>query len=211
MRNNQSQKTFANKINYKVLIDDDNDIKSNDSSKMDIIMPKISVGIKFPVFFQKNKVNEHARIDTLIRLFFGCLFGSDTNFYQNLFDDKIILSKYYSECYVDDNAVFYNIEVDSNNPLEFFNRIQKRVLSYDEFDFSKELIEKKKRILYGMTISDFDNVESETSSYMSYLADNNDLLAYFDVLNEITNDDVKKIGSFIKKEAMSYYIIYPNS
>ncbi|CCY07783.1 peptidase M16 domain protein [Coprobacillus sp. CAG:698] len=211
VRNNQSQKTFANKINYKVLIDDDNDIKSNDSSKMDIIMPKISVGIKFPVFFQKNKVNEHARIDTLIRLFFGCLFGSDTNFYQNLFDDKIILSKYYSECYVDDNAVFYNIEVDSNNPLEFFNRIQKRVLSYDEFDFSKELIEKKKRILYGMTISDFDNVESETSSYMSYLADNNDLLAYFDVLNEITNDDVKKIGSFIKKEAMSYYIIYPNS
>lgn len=211
VRKNQSQKSFGNKLSYNIIIDEDTSIKASSSMKMDVSMPKISVGIKFPVFLEKNKKNENVLIDSLIRLFFGCLLGSDTDFYQKLIDDEIIFSKYYSECYVDDNAIFYSVEVDSNKPIEFFNRVKERILSYEDFDFSPELIEKKKRILYGMAISDFDNVESETLTYMNYLSDNNDLFEYFNILNKINGLNVKKIGTYINKDAFSYFIIYPNS
>lgn len=205
IKENQNQKQFLMSFPFDVIYDNDKKInKKNNQITMDIAIPKVSVGIKLT---SNKTIKSQVYEETLIRLFFGCLFGTDTKFYQNLIDKKIISGNYNSCVYVDDKVSFYALEADTNNPEEYIRLVKKRIYNYKQFNFTEKQIEKKKKLLYGLTIGELNNVENEALTYFSYLSANSDLFEHFDIINSITLEEVKKIGTFIDKNAISVFRI----
>ncbi len=208
---NQNHKVFSKPDKYEVLFEEDINLNQKKRSiTMDIAIPKVSVGIKL-ITTQSSEKNVKVREETLIRLFFGCLFGTDTKFYQNMVDKKIICGNYNSSVYVDDNVSFYALEVDTNNPDEYVRLVKGRIYNFKKFNFTEELIERKKKLLYGLTMGELNSIESEALAYFSYLSSNADLFEYFSIIDSITMEDVKKIGTLIDKNAIGVFSIYPNN
>lgn len=211
IKNNQLNKKINNNNIKDIIFPLDNYINTSSTIFFDNIkLTKVSIGIKLSIQLN-NDINDNLKHQLIVKLFFEILLGADTDFYQKLIDDKVINSQYSFDYYLDNNICFYLITVDTERATDFIALIKERVLNWNSNIFNNNILEKKKKILYGHYLREFESCESIMINFLNEYPFNNDFFQICNLINEIVLDEVIEIGFSIKENLISSFIIKPNS
>lgn len=205
---NQNQKTFPKFKNLKCKYNlEDNVVnKKTGSSKMDILMSKVSVGVKLPIFeYDKNEV---LKIELITKIMLENSFGMCSNNYQYMLDNELINDFSYS-CNFDDKSSYIKLSANSFKPKEFSKFIKQELLKFNDYKIDEITFYNIKKALIGGCIRAFDSEEYICTSYVEYLFKNCNIFEGVEIINSITIDDLKKFGKYFNKDSFTEYIINP--
>lgn len=205
---NQSKKTFPklNKVKCKYNIEDNVVNKKYGISKMDIVMPKISVGVKLPVF--EYEKNEALKIELVVKIMLENYFGMCSDNYQYMLDNELINGFGYS-CNFDLKCSYIKLSASTFKPKEFSKFVKKELLKFKDFEIDEEIFNNMKKAILGNCLRAFDSEEYICTSYVDNLFKNGNIFECIDIINSITIDDLKAMGKYFNSESFTEYILEP--
>lgn len=205
---NQNNKKFnpPQDIKKEIIIEN-NQVKTKSSSiKMDIIMPRVTIGLKMPIIdYQPNQL----MVDELkIKMILENNFGISSVNYQEMLDRELIntgfsyrvsLSQYYSHVIISANTL---------KPEQFRDYICEKLLQLNNFQIDEKEFIYLKRAIIGSFIKSFNHLDFIAHGYIDYKLKNCDLFSTLDLLENIKKDDLQKFNHLFVEEAISDFIIY---
>ena len=212
IENNQNKKVFKDFQSPQIIIDKECDTiaKDNNFSKMDVVNPKVLIGLKLPMRKNIIKRNELPLDDLYYRIIKNTLFGGYTKFYQKLLDDKIICGRLRSGYNGDNYAQYLSIGADVHNVDEFIKRIKKRLKTLKNIKFSQKEIDRVKKDAIGKYILSFNNVEAIMGDYLDSVLRNYDYLNFIEIVNSLDINTLYQKSIELLNAPLSIYIIFPN-
>lgn len=207
---NQANKTFPKfkQMKCKYIVEKNKVYRKSGSSYMDIVIPRVSVGIKLPTF-ELGK-NDLIKAECIFKIIWEYKFGYSSENYQYLLDKELLNELSYSLT-IDKVCTFIRFTANSFNPKELISFLKEEVLKLKDFQINEDTFIRFKKGLLGTFIRSFDNVEFVSSSYVEYLLKNTNIFEAIDVVNSITVDDLKEFCQFFDENSITYYIIKPKN
>lgn len=207
---NQKKKTFPKFTNIKCKYDIETNkvYRRTGSSSMDIVMPRVSVGIKLPTF--EYEKDELLKIECLVKIMLEYKFGFSSDNYQYMLDEELISGFTYSFNF-DKTTSHIRFIANSFSPKQFAQFIKNEVLKLKNFDIDEENFNRIKKGLIGTFIRSFDSVEFISTSMVEYLFKNTDLFNALNVINSLTLDDLHNFSKYFIEDSITYYIIKPKN
>lgn len=205
---NQNKKSFPvfNKVKCKYNIEDNIVNRKYGSSKMDIVMPKVSVGVKLPVF--EYEKNESLKTDVIIKMMLENYFGMCSDNYQYMLDNELINDFGYT-CNFDYKCSYIKLSASTFKPKEFSKFVKKELLKFKEYKIEEDIFNNMKKAILGNCLRAFDSEEYICTSYVENLFKNSNIFDAIDVINSITINDLKEMGKYFNSESFTEYIIEP--
>lgn len=206
---NQNKKTFLPFKSLKCKYDIESNIvyRKSGSCKMDIVMPRVSIGIKLPTFdFKKNEL---LKLECITKIILEYKFGFSSDNYQYMLDNNIISGFTYSFNY-DKSSSNIRFIANSFNPKLFIKFMKNEILKLNRFNIDELLFNNIKKGLIGRFISSFDNVEFISTNLIEYLFKNSDVFDAIEVIQSITIDDINDFLKYFVEDSITYYIVKPN-
>lgn len=168
-------------------------VKSSDEILLDIIKPKLVLGLKFE---PKKDLKERFKQEIISVIAFNYLYGSLSTFYEKGIDDAIITEPVNYQL-INERDIFYVILQSESYDLYALNDLMTEPLYQKDFsDFTEELLDLIKRIMIGQQIfslNEFDMKLLLFSKYDEYG------VSFDDVIDEIKSITQKEVISFIKE------------
>ena len=165
---NQSKKEFPDFNGIKCKYDIESNVvnRKSGSSQMDIVMPRVSVGLKLPTF--EYEKDELLKLECITKIILEYKFGFSSKNYQYMLDEDLISGFTYSFHY-DKSTSHIKFIANSFNPKLFANFIKSELLKLKDFEIDDYSFENIKRGLIGTFIKSFDNVEFVSTNLIEYL------------------------------------------
>lgn len=190
-------------------------VRSKDMT-MDIVKSKLAIGYKFNLseYFNQNSdlfikdfnLNKaYYSIKFILRL----LISSNTKFYQKLLDDKITTRSFTSSLYLSNETGYLLIECITDKQDIFIKRLKRRIKNYRKIDVNEEEMLRFKKRVYGDLIQSTVSVDSLASAILGDIVVNYDFFDRFDVLSNLTLEEVKRYITLLDKTEISVFSIYP--
>lgn len=159
-------------------------IKSN----LGLSIPNFVIGFKHDATDNKNKmINKIVEFDIITFL----LFGRSSKLYEDLYEKGLINNSFSSEYAMETDYSHFIIHGESKNPekvqeilLNALKKVGMNKISDIEFN-------RIKKVLIGIFLYKFNNVESLGNTLNEYLLKNIDFYNYYDILKEITIENVE--------------------
>ena len=205
---NQNKKNFIPYKPLKCKYTFENNVvhKKSGSSYMDIVIPRVSIGIKYPIFdFDKD---EMLKMECISKIILENKFGFSSANYQYMLDNDLVSGLSYTFL-TDKCSSFLKFTANSYNTKEFVNYMKKELIKMKDFEIDEISFENLKKGLLGSFIKAFDNVEFVANDYIDYLFKNSNIFNIKEVMDSITILDLKQFCQFINEQSISYYIIKP--
>lgn len=207
---NQNKKSFPkfNGLKCKYNIENEIVFKRAGQSKMDIIVPKVSLGIKLPVFeYQKNEV---LKTELIVKILLEYCFGVCSSNYQYMLDNELVNDFSYS-CNFDDKSSYIKLSANSFNPKNFCNYIKKILLGFKKEVIDETAFNNIKKAFLGSFIRSFDSEEFICTSLVENIHKNSNIFDGVDIINCITINDLKEFSKYFNEKSFCQYIIYPKN
>lgn len=210
IEDNQNKKNFLPFKGLKCKYNIENNIvnKKSGFSTMDIIMPRVSVGIKLPTF--EYEKDELLKIECITKIILEHKFGFSSDNYQHMLDDNIISGFTYTFNY-DKTTSHIRFIANSFNPKLFVKEMKNEILKLNNFVIDENTLTIIKKGLIGTFIKSFDNVEFISTSLVEYLFKDTDIFNAIEIIDSITKEDIQDFTKYFVDEAITYFIIKPNS
>lgn len=209
---NQSSKSFVEYKPVKVLFDDDKAVIKKSSINMDITVPKISVGFKFPYSIEPNLDKNYIKEENLLwKMVFVFAFGNRTKFAINLIDEGLADDFLDLSLLIDKHTGFFSISADTKEPEKLIKRIKNRVRSIAKIKLNREIFELEKRTIYGSFVKSTASVYGVSSLILDNIEDNTEFFHGLEFINSITPEMIEKRCASLKDFASTIFTIYPNS
>ncbi len=211
VKDNQSKKNFKKPLDIRkqYVIEDNKVYKKTSKIYMDILMPKVSVGLKLP--FKKYEKNELMISEMLLRILLENSFGVSSDTYQYLLDSQLVNTGYSYYLQMDELSGFIKIDANTNKVNEFIEYITKKLINLGTHKISEEDFQRMKKAMIGSFIKSYNNLEFIANGYIDFLFKSGDLFEFFDLFEQVTVSDIEKFKDWFVERAISNFIIYPNS
>jgi len=211
VKRNQSKKSFAEIVDLKreFIVEDNTAYKKDDSIKMDILMPKVSVGLKLP--YRKYQENELLLNDFMFKILLENFFGSASPIYQEMLDEELINTGFNYSLYLDDFTGFIKISANTNKPEEFKDYVINKLLELKNYRIDEKDFSRIKKAMIGSYIKGLDNPEFIANVYLDYKLKNCDLFTCMELLKDLKVEDLYSLRGYFVKKAITSFTIYPKS
>ena len=208
IENNQKKKTFLpfKPLKCKYHIEDNKVFKKSGSTYMDIVMPRVSLAVKYPTFdFDKD---EMLKLECISKILLEYKFGFSSQNFQYMLDEDLVSGLTYT-FQTDKCSSFMKFTANSYNPKPFISFMKEELNKMRDIEIDETSFKNIKKGLLGSFIKAFDNVEFVASDYIDYLFKNSNLFNIIEIINSIKVEDVKEFCKYINDESITYYIIKP--
>lgn len=205
---NQGKKTFDkfDGVKCKYNIEDNIVYRKSGSSTMDIVMPRVGIGIKLPTF--EYDADEIIKVECITKILLEYYFGFSSDNYQYMLDQELISGFTYSFHY-DLISSHVKFVANSFNPKRLVNFMKKELLNLSSKDIDVEFFENIKKGLIGIFIRSYDSEENVATSYVEYHFRNANIFHAIEVIESLTIEEVKEFIKYINENSITYYIIKP--
>ncbi len=207
IRENQAAKTFLpiKEIKREYVFDEFCDHIKERIEYMDVMMPKLSLGIRFNKIFDNPQL-----IDLKISLLSNILIGESSDLRLELMEKGLINDTfgYYSD--FNESASYYILSGDSDNPDELYNELEKFVKNIPNMKIDEKLFEGAKRNLIGQYIYILNSLEGTANNYTTCDFSGNNLYTMIDVIKSFDISVLDEIKDLFKNVIITKFEIFPN-
>ena len=207
IRENQAAKTFLpiKEIKREYVFDEFCDHIKERIEYMDVMMPKLSLGIRFNKIFDNPQL-----IDLKISLLSNILIGESSDLRLELMEKGLINDTfgYYSD--FNESASYYILSGDSDNPDELYNELEKFVKNIPNMKIDEKLFEGAKRNLIGQYIYMLNSLEGTANNYTTCDFSGNNLYTMVDVIKSFDISVLDEIKDLFKNVIITKFEIFPN-
>ena len=132
VRKNQEGKKFPPAIDIKksFYVENEKAYRGSGLSKMDIMMPKVAVGLKLP--YEKYCENEALATELKLKILIEAVLGPTSDAFQEMLDLELINGNLYYEVYIDGFCGFIKIQANSHKPRQFIVYIKEKLLALNK-------------------------------------------------------------------------------
>ena len=207
IKENQSKKVFPKikKIKREYATDEFKDFIKEKTEKMDIIIPKVSIGIRF-----KNIYENFQMQDIKLGLLSSIFFGESSELRDKLMEEGLINDTfgYYSD--FNKSASFLMIQGDSENPNELYQKLESFIRDIPNMNIDPEIFECAKRALIGQYIYILNSLESTAQNFASCLFSGNNLYTIIEDIKKMEVSDLDDVKDMFKDIITTKFTIFPN-
>ncbi len=180
--------------------------RKSGSCKMDIVMPKVTVGLKLPCFaFEED---EYLLLEYKLKIMLESTFGITSPIYQELLDQELISGFSYN-CSIDETSCYLRLSTNTYKEKEFIAYITNKLLLMHEYHISLDELNDIKKAIIGSFIRSFNNVEFISTTFLEYKLKNSNIFHILEIINKITPKDIEELGKYFVKEAITSFCILP--
>ena len=207
---NQSSKSFCefNTIKCKYDIEDNVVYKKTGSSTMDIVMPRVSVGVKLPCF--EYDYNELLKLECITKIILEHKFGFSSDNYQYMLDEELISGFSYS-FHFDKSTSYIKFVANSFNPKLFIEFIKKELIKFKNYEIDLESFNYLKKGLIGTFIKSYDNVEFVSTNLIEYMFKNSNIFNALEIIESITINDLLNFCKYFDEKSITSFTIKPKN
>lgn len=209
IRDNQQKKTFKSSKDIKrEFVVEDNTVATKSSEiTMDILIPKVSVGLKLP--YRKYEKNELMLLDYKFKMLLESTFGVSSDNYQELLDKELINTGFHYAVSLDEYTGFLKINANTYKVEEFIAYVKEKLLLLQEFTMSDEDFERMKKAMIGSMVTGFNHMEFIGDSIIDYKFKNCDLFECVDLLQQIKKEELYELREYFVEKAICDFRILP--
>lgn len=160
---------------------------------MPVSIPKCTIGIKESVAELKKEV--FLKKDLLQSMVIDHYFSKSGQFYQTLYDEKLIDSSFYFETNLEKNFGYSFIGSNTDHPEQFAAKVKELLISTNEASLSAEEFERAKRKKVGKLLRAMNSLEFLANQYTHYHTLEID---FFQVIPTIQSLTLEEANNFVQ-------------
>lgn len=210
IKNNQNKKQFSKSVPIvrKYIEENDEVNEKNSYTEMNIYIPKVSVGLKFPC--PKLDHISHLKRFLAIELLIDLYFDESTSCYEELIIGGYINNSFDYSLFYDETYGHFLLNVDNNEPDKFIDKMKSLINEMACNDINEEDFIRLKKLYQARAIKRFNSLEYIANSLTEAHMDGHTLFDYIEILNTIEIKDLEDVRSLFKEESTSTFTIFPN-
>lgn len=209
VKKNQARKSFRPSLDIKkefLLEDNQVNIKTS-SIKMDILMPKVSIGLKLPYrHFTKNELLVY---EVKLKMLLEYTFGVSSATYQELLDTQLVNTGFNYSLYVDEYCGFIKLNANTFKVNEFIDYINQKLLSLSTFEIEDEQFMRMKKAMIGSYLKSFNYSEFIANGFIDYIIKDANIFDSIDLFANINKEDLYELRDLFQEKAICNFIIEP--
>lgn len=209
IKTNQNNKIFEKPetIFRKHVIDEDFVNEKNSYIDMNVLIPKSTIGIKFP--YKKLKPLESLKRFTALEILIDLYYGESTQIYEELINEGYINNSFEYSLYYDETYGHLLLSVDTQSPDSFIDKMREIFQLIKSSNIDKDDFIRIKKLYIARSIKRFNSLEYVANSIVEAHMDGHNIFDYIDVLNNITIDDLNNVRDLFDDKYTSTFIIFP--
>ncbi|WP_188205862.1 EF-P 5-aminopentanol modification-associated protein YfmH [Alkalibacillus aidingensis] len=175
---------------------------------MPVNTPKCMVGIKEkPDHLQRDVLLKNDLVrDMLLDLYFS----KSGYYYEELYQEGLVIESLRLELVLEDSFGFSAIGASTMKPKGFGQKVKEMLLNMKESPIEQTDFDRAKKKKYGELLREFNNLEGTANNFIQYHQQGIDYRDIFEVLENLTLDDVNQIVSeWIDEDRISVCMIVP--
>ena len=211
IRENQDAKGYDDASHIKRFFPDEPDhvAMAFREVKMQVSTPKVFVGIK-GVVCDKMSPKELLKIDLALDVLLEMLFGSSSDYYEQILDEGLANDTFGFEASHEPDASFCMIGGDSKMPDELAASIKKRLLSIVGVDLNEDEFMRIKRKKTGQFLSALNSVEFIANRFTEYAFIGLSLFDVVEMLEDLQVSDAYNVAeNYFKDDRLTIFKIMP--
>jgi len=207
IKENQSKKNFKKLevINREYKKDEFKDYIKESKINMDILTPKLSLGIRFKNIYPNPQLQ-----DIKLGLLLSILLGESSSFKLELMNKGLINDTfgYYSD--FNKSASYMMIQGDSDDTTTLYNELYKFVKDIPNKTIDEESFECAKRALIGQFMFILNSLESTAQNFSTCLLSGNNLYTIIDTIKSFNISTLDEIKDMFKDIIITKFEIFPD-
>lgn len=209
VKKNQAGKKFNPILDIKkeFSVEDNQVFKKTSTIKMDILMPKVSIGLKLP--YRKYKKNELLLFEVMLKMLLEKTFGVSSETYQELLDTELVNTGFNYSTYLDLYSGYIKINANTYKVNEFIEYINQKLLSLAQFEIDDEQFERMKKAMIGSFVKSFNYPDFIANGYLDYLIKDCNLFDSIELIESIKKEDLYNLRSLFQEKSLCNFIIEP--
>lgn len=211
IENNQAQKDFPEPEEIQRFLPEENldAIKASGEIKMDIIKPKVSLGIRGRQTEFTGK--EALKYEAAMSVFLKMILGSSSENYLKLYDENLIDDSFSYDFTLERSFNMVRVSSDTNQPEEFEKNLKSILLNASNNpDFNKDHFEEVKKNIIGKHLQSLNSLEFIAYQFIEQIDDDASLFDTVPLLESLTYDEVKEIAdSYMDEKYLSVFKVLP--
>ncbi|MEN2464507.1 pitrilysin family protein [Ornithinibacillus sp. JPR2-1] len=168
--------------------------KKENNIVMPVSVAKCTVGIKEST--EELRGEEFVKKDLLQDMILTYYFSKSGQFYEELYQEKIIDSSFYFETNLEKNFGYSILGGNSDNPDQFVSKLKELLLSTTTHEIREDDFERMKRKKIGQLLRSMNSLENIASKYIHYHTVGVD---YFELIPMIQSLSVEDANEFLKQ------------
>lgn len=211
IKENQEAKTFRDAQHILRLLPEPGigSIKPYDELQMDVIRPKVAMGIK-----GLNTLLDGAEADRYYligSLFMEILFGKGSKNYMEMYDNGLIDDSFGYSFSMDRGFHFLSLETDTDEPEQVQQKWENILLNWKkDSGFTEANFTLLKRALLGEQLQAFNSLEYIASQFGSLQFRGIDLFERTERIQSLSFEEMARFGDqYIRKSLFSSFVIKP--
>lgn len=209
VKNNQAQKQFKPiiDINKEFTVEDNQVFKKTSTIKMDILMPKVSIGLKLP--YRNYEKNELLLFEVKLKMLLEKTFGVSSETYQELLDKELVNTGFNYSTYLDLYSGYIKLNANTFKVNEFIDYINQKLLSLANFEIDDEQFDRMKKAMIGSFVKSFNYPDFIANGFIDYYMKDCNLFDSIELFESIKKEDLYELRSLFEEKAICNFIIEP--
>ena len=206
---NQASKNFKPSLDIKkeYTVENNQVYKKSSAIKMDILMPKVSIGLKLP--YRRYQENELLVHEIKLKMLLEKTFGVSSETYQELLDTELVNTGFNYSLYLDLNSGFIKLNANTYKVEEFIDYINQKLLSLANFEIDDEQFERMKKAIIGSYLKSFNYPEFIANGFIDYHIKDANLFDSIELFESIKKEDLYELRDLFQEKAICNFIIEP--
>ncbi|PKR78683.1 peptidase M16 [Halalkalibacillus sediminis] len=209
IREDQDQKEFETPDTIQRFYGDEKDevYKPLEKIHMPISTPKVMFGIKDKkTNLEKDLLKNEMMRDMILDLYFS----KSGKFYQELYQDGLIIDKLRIEMFMEESFGFTAIGANTTEPQKFSAKLREMLLSLKETSINDTDFNRVKKKKYGELIREFNELEGTATTFIHYHQLGIDYRDVFETMENLTSEDLNRaLDDWVEEERIAVCMVLP--
>lgn len=183
-----------------------NEVVLNQSSRMNVAIPKLAIAIRGNDLIQKE---ETFRYKLMLKLLFSMMFGWTSQRFQSLYEAGKIDNSLTLEVEVEELFHFVILTMDTQEPVSVSHQFRKAIRQFEKDpDVNQEHLDTIKSEMFGDFLQGLNSLEYSATQF-EYFSDGSTSYDLPKILQSISLQDIIRLGhQFIDQAEMIDYMIF---
>lgn len=209
VKKNQAKKEFvpSKEIQRKYHLEKNEVFEKNSFVEMDVVTPKVSVGVKLP--HEELSPLDNLKLAICLEILTDMYFDEASDNYEDLMKQNIINNSFSYDVYCEQTYGHLLFNLDTDNPDAFINKIKEVIKNIETNEIHETTFETYKRLYQARNIKRFNSLEYIANLMIEFEQNNLSLFDLIDVTNSLTIDDIRNVRKYYNNDATAVFVVYP--